>query len=65
MIVLSVTAAMVAVFGLVGFGIGSLLGNTRAGIVIGVFLSYPFTQWTLAKAMMKIYKEKDPIEDTK
>lgn len=50
------TVLMVGVFGLAGWGIGHLLGQTKAGIFIAVLISYPFTQWALAKSILKLHE---------
>lgn len=55
-VVLAVTLGMVGLFVLTGWGIGHLVGQTKAGIFIAVLISYPFTQWALAKSILKVHE---------
>lgn len=61
-VVLLMTVAMVGLFGLAGWGIGTFAGNHKAGIFVAVLISYPFTQWALAKQILKVH-EKETRED--
>ena len=58
-IVLGVTILLVLVFAAVGYGIGSLFDNWKLGAVLGVLVSYPFTQFALIRAMKGQYKPDD------
>lgn len=59
-VVMSVTASLVVLFGAIGYLIGNALGNARLGIVIGALASYPATQFVLVKAMRRLYKVENP-----
>ena len=59
LIVLLTTATLVALFGAVGYLIGSMVENWRAGVVIAVLISYPFTLWALAKSLPALYKKEN------
>ena len=60
MVVMSVTATSVVLFGALGYVIGNAFGNARLGIVIGALLSYPATQFTLVKAMRRFHYVENP-----
>jgi hypothetical protein len=56
-VVLLVTVSMVGLFGLAGWGIGTLAGNHKAGIFIAILISYPFSQMVLVKQIQRTHKE--------
>ncbi len=62
-IVLSTTIFMVGLFIAAGYGIGSWLNNTKAGIFIAVLVSYPFTQWVLVKRIREVHKQEKAEEN--
>lgn len=55
-VVYSVTLLCVGLFGLAGYGVGSLLGSGKIGIVVGVLASYPFAQFALVQAIKRLRK---------
>ena len=56
-VVLLVTVSVVGLFGLAGWGIGTLAGNYKAGIFIAILISYPFSQMVLVKQIQRTHKE--------
>lgn len=54
-IVFLVTIATIAIFALIGYFIGNAAGSSTIGLVIAVLLSYPVTQFQLAKTMRRLY----------
>ncbi|MDA0208440.1 MAG: hypothetical protein O3B64_03505 [bacterium] len=54
-IVFLVTIATIALFALIGYLIGRAAGSGTIGLVIAVLLSYPATQFQLAKTMRRLY----------
>jgi len=39
------TLLMIGVFALIGYAVGRWVGNWKLFLVLGVLISYPFTQW--------------------
>lgn len=58
-VVIGVTVLMIAIFGAVGYAIGLALDNWRIGIAIGALVSYPFTQFTLVRAVKRLYDQEN------
>lgn len=52
-IVFVTTAATILVFLLLGAGIDRVLDSRPIGLVIGLLVSYPVTQWFVVKRMKK------------
>lgn len=60
-VVIFITLFMVALFATAGYAIGQAFENWRLGIALGALASYPFTQFTLVRAMKNLYeKQEDP-----
>lgn len=48
LLVLAWTLAVVVVFGLLGWWIGSAAGSSSAGLIVAILLSYPVSLWLIA-----------------
>lgn len=62
-VVIGVTVLMIALFGAIGYAIGLALDNWKLGIAIGALVSYPFTQFTLVRAVNRLYKHENKQEE--
>lgn len=59
------TLLMIGVFALVGYGIGRMIGNWKLFLILGILLSYPFTQavflWNYKKTQAKQKQASDDV----
>ena len=55
-VVLLTTLGVAGIFLLAGFLIGKTVGNTTAGLIVAVLVSYPFTQFTLVKTLNRMHE---------
>jgi len=61
-VVIGITTLMVCLFAAVGYGIGLMLGNWKFAMTVAALASYPFTQWTLIKAVRRLYDKENGVE---
>lgn len=56
LVVLLTTLGVAGIFLLAGFLIGKTAGNTTAGLLIGLVISYPISQFTLMRAIKRLHE---------
>ncbi len=62
--VFGVTLTVAGIFVLAGFLIGKAVGNVTTALIVAVLVSYPFSQFALAKAVSRLAKREAETNKT-